>query len=196
MKLYGVTTHAIDQAVERLQKPREFAQQYINQLMQTAVHQGTTSTGRVFDHISSRTRLILDLKKDKIITVYSMDSEKPPKWYDGDISEVVANKPTLSNAIIEKARVVIQRELAKAKRQFTREYRLLTQQHAEINVEVAYLLLNHAKCKQPRTQALIQTRIDAMTADLQRTADALNNVKETYEHVRKDAESYIGGYAE
>jgi len=173
---YNPTVHAIERARQRFGIAEGQAKNWLNQLLATAVHVTTQPNGcHVYKHEGRNALIVVDDRRKTVVTI------KPP---------------VTENPILTKAKAVINRELAKAKRQFTREYRKLTQQHAEINVEVAYLLLNHAKCKQPQTQAIIQARIDAMKADLQRTADALTNVKETYENVRKDAESYIGGYAE
>jgi len=195
MKLYGVESHAIDQAVERLGRKREHAHHELNQLMQTARYQGDDGKGRIFDHLASRTRLILDRKKDKIITVYPMDSVKPTKWYDAIPTVAIEVKPksTGYNAIIEKARVVIQRELAKARRQFTTDTRKLTLFEAELGLDIARLTVNKAKCKAPHTKALLQERINELEIGRQAVAKQLQTVADRFEQMRKDAESYIGG---
>lgn len=182
MKLYGVTTHAIDRAVERLGRKREHAQHELNQLMQTAVFQGETGEGRIFDHYGSRTRLILALTKDKIVTVYSMDTQKDTE---------VTPKSSVTNAIIEKARVVINRELAKARRQFTTEARKLTLTEAELGVEIATLQLNKARAKNPNTQALIASRINDLKNVRQAVFAELVSVKERFEQMRKESENYL-----
>ncbi|HEX3072386.1 MAG TPA: hypothetical protein VHP30_02120 [Ignavibacteriales bacterium] len=184
MKKYAVTTHAIDRAVERLGRNRQYASNDLVQRMQTAVFQGEVAQGRIYDHLPSRTRLILDKTEDKIITVYSMDTQKETE---------VTPKQTPYNAIIEKARVVIKRELTKARRQFTTEKRKLTLSEAELGVEIAQLTLNKARAKNPLTQASIQAKIDELENGRQALLTQLNTVVSRFEQMRKDAESYIGG---
>lgn len=178
MKKYAVTTHAIERAVERLGRNRQYAGNDLVQRMQTAVFQGEVAQGRIFDHYASRTRLILAKTEDKIITVYSMDTEKPAK-------------STVYNAIIEKAREVITKEIAKARRQFTTESRKLTLVEAEIGFEIATLALNKARCKAPHTQATIQSRINELEAGRQAVFAELLTVRERFEQMRKDAEGYL-----
>ena len=177
MKKYAVTTHAINRAVERLGRNRQYASNDLVQRMQTAVFQGEVAQGRIFDHYASRTRLILDKTEDKIVTVYSMDTEKP--------------KVTVYNAIIEKARAVIGKEIAKARRQFTTESRKLTLAEAEIGFEIATLALNKARCKAPHTQATIQSRINELEAGRQAVFAELLTVRERFEQMRRDAEGYL-----
>lgn len=181
MKKYAVTTHAIERAVERLGRNRQHASNDLVQRMQTAVYQGEVSQGRIFDHYASRTRLILAKTEDTIITVYSMDVSKADE----------KAKPSVYNAIIEKARVVIGKEIAKARRQFTTESRKLTLTEAEIGFEIATLALNKARCKAPHTQATLQSRINELEQGRQAVFAELLTVRERFEQMRKDAEGYL-----
>jgi hypothetical protein len=177
MKKYAVTTHAIERAVERLGRNRQYAGNDLVQRMQTAVFQGEVAQGRIFDHYASRTRLILAKTEDKIITVYSMDTEKP--------------KPSAYNAIIEKARGLITKEIAKARRQFTTESRKLTLTEAEIGFEIATLALNKARARNPLTQASIEAKINELEAGRQAVFAELLTVRERFEQMRRDAEGYL-----
>ncbi len=187
MKFYAITDHAAEQAVNRLGQKPEHAKQTLLQRMQVARFQGETHDTRIFDHLKSRTRLILAKDKDVVITVYSLDSEKPEKDY--------GMKPKVKgyNAIIEKARVVIQRELAKARRQFTTEARKLTLTEAELGVEIAQLTLNKARAKNPLTQASIQSRINELEIGRQAVAKQLQTVADRFEQMRMESEQFIGG---
>lgn len=190
MKPYAISSHAIDMAVERLERKRAHAKNELIQLMQTARYQGESGEGRVFDHYASRTRLILADDTDKVITVYPMDSEKPAKYYDKP-KVAIEVKPNVYNAIIEKARQVITKEIAKARKQFTTESRKLVLTEAEIGVEIAQLALNKARARNPLTQASIATRINELEAGRQAVFAELIKVRDKFESMRKDAESYL-----
>ena len=179
MKPYRVTDHAIDRAVERLGKERCHARGYLQQLMQTAVYTGDSGKGRIFDHYKTRTRLVLDRTHDTVITVYSMDADKPSAL------------PIDNNAIISKARDVIKRELSKFRRQFTKETRSLTIECAELNVEIAQLTLNKARAKSPITQDYIQAKIFALQGRAAAINERLTEMADEYEQVCKQAESFI-----
>lgn len=100
-------------------------------------------------------------------------------------------KPSAYNAIIEKARVVIGKEIAKARKQFTTESRKLVLTEAEIGVEIAQLALNKARAKNPMTQASIATRINELENVRQSVFAELLTVKERFEQMRRDAEGYL-----
>lgn len=70
MVKYGVSTHATERAVERLNIPREHAAHHLNQLMETAVEIDHTGNGVAFEHPKTKTRLIVDKDKKMIITIY------------------------------------------------------------------------------------------------------------------------------
>lgn len=185
MKKYEITRHAVDQAVERLGKQRANASNDIQMLMQTAVYQGITGTGRVFDHHPSRTRMILAREIDRVITVYSMDSRKE------GTSE--GFRPLdVSNEILAAAHATIKRELTKARRRFTSEYRKLQIEQAELGVEIAQAHVNKARCKAPHTQALIQARIDATQEYYDAVQAKIDGLQTEYSRTKTEAQAFLG----
>lgn len=189
MKLYHVTQHAIERAVERLGRHQAHAKHELNQLMQRAVYVGSDGNGRIFDHYSSRTRLIVAKESDTIITVYSMD--QPIENINPVVTVSVTPKQTMSNAIIEKARAVIQRELAKSQRKYTAEYRALSLEQAELAVEIAQANVKKVRCKAPHTQALIQERIDSLQAYHQAIETKLNAIKAEHDRMTAEAMAFV-----
>lgn len=178
MKNYFPTNHAVDQAVERFGKSRQSARSWINTLMQTAYYQGTDNNGRIYDNQNQRVRMILDLKKDAVITLYSMDTEKPPKIYDVPFGDVIA--------------ATIRRELTKARRQFTANFRHLSEQLALKQIELGRLSLNKVRCKHPGTQAIIQRNIDEITAEFNDIAAKIAKEQAEYNRVKTEAQAFIG----
>lgn len=178
MRNYYPTKHAIEQAQERLGKDAEQAKNHLVQLMQTAAFQGIGSRGaRIYDHYKSRTRLVLAEKTDTIITVYPMDTDKgdaPVERVPIDsemtsipsIPEATETKPKLSqdNVFISAFQAIIKRELTKARRNYVREYRKLTEEIAVIGLEIAQLNLNKARAKSPVTQGHITDKVSEIHA--------------------------------
>lgn len=183
MKPYNVTQHAIERAVERLGKRKDYARNELVQLMQTAVYTGSTPQGRVFDHYKTRTRLVVCRDTDTIITVYSMDVPKE--------AESVAIV-TETNPLMQKARDYLAKELRKAKRQYTRESRKLAEQVALLNVEAARLALNHARCRQPLTRQAIQAKIDAIKAEAIAKEKQAEEMAEGLRKQAEDVRKYFG----
>lgn len=178
MRNYFATNHAVDNAVKSFGKKPQNARSWINQLMQTAYHQGTDANGRIYDNKNQRIRMVLDLQDDVVITLYSMDTEKPAKLYDVPFSDIVA--------------ATIKRELAKARRSFTKEFRKLAEQQALLQIEIGRLTLNKVRCKHPATQAIIQRNIDAVLMEFDVVGTKIAKESADYSRVKAEAQAFIG----
>lgn len=176
MKPYKVTKHAVDQAVDRFGWEREGADFRIKQLMQTAVYQGDDGKGRIFDHYRSRTRMILDRKDDRVITVYSMESGAP-----------VIETPTLSNAIA----AAVKRELSKAGREFKRQQRAIQSEVAALYADLAEELSKQARVYHPPTVERIQRKIDAINATIYRKQAEVAECEADYKRIEADAQRFV-----
>ncbi|WP_342468214.1 hypothetical protein NSS78_16365 [Bacillus sp. FSL W8-0920] len=149
MKQYRVSKHAEDRAVERLEYERHNAKSRLQQLMQTAVHVGTTKNKQgknceVRDHIKSRTRMILD--GDLIVTVYAMSEPLTT-------SQTELLPEELKDAIKRKSNTIIKNK--------NRSLRALKIAVAEKNLEIAHLKVNLAKAKAPKTIDAINEKLSA-----------------------------------
>lgn len=176
MKPYKVTKHAVEQAVDRF--GWEDAELRIKHLMQTAVYQGDVKGGKVYDHYNTRTRMILDSKRERVITVYSMDSVKPPKSYD---------HPTLSSAIA----ATVKRELAKAAREFKRQQRAITAEIAALHFELADALAKQARVYHPPTIEKIQRKADAINAKIHRKQSEIAEAEAEFAKLQTDAQRFV-----
>lgn len=189
MKPYNVTGHAIDRVVERFTIQREHAKNHLVSLMQTAVHQGTTGTGRVFDHYRTNTRLILSRDSDTVITVYTIDSEKD--LVTPVFPKAIPTFASVSNFIIDKARATIHREIAKARRQFTREFRSLSESQALIQIEIAELTLNKVRCRAPLTQLKIEEKISILLDSFDELGKSISRITTDFEKIKVEAEEFL-----
>lgn len=166
------TTHAKLRLTERFNIPEHQADSYVNQLRVNAVYKGeeTPSDGKialVYDHYKSGVRLLLDKKGSNVITVKRLDTVK----IDGDVLLV---KTAPRKLTIDRISAAIKRELSKMTTQLRREIRKLTEQQAQLNVSIAELTLNKIRCKAPHTQALIQSRIDAIITQVDSLAQEVD----------------------
>ncbi|MBS4195375.1 hypothetical protein [Lederbergia citri] len=176
MKMYRVTKHAIDRAVERLGVSAEYATNHLIQLMQTAYYNGSTphpngKRHKVFDHYKTRTRVIVS-EDDSIITVYKLPEE---------------NALTIPSFL----RPVVEREFRRVRREVTR----LTRRHEEaigkLTVEMGERIWARARAKNPNTREMIQAEIDEIQAKINGHLAAIEREQMRIE----DFEKVTGVYA-
>lgn len=187
MKRYNVTNHAVERVVERFGIRVTDARKHIEQILQTAVFQGTQVnekgvSARVFDHYKTRTRLLLDMNSDVVITAYPMDDRS-----NGPIPPV-----TSSSKFTDAITATVRREIAKARRTFTATTRTLSEQHALLQIEIGKLTLNKVRCKHPGTQAIIQRKIGAITTQMETLASDIERTESEYKALRAEAAALIG----
>lgn len=182
---YNPSVHAVERVRQYFGIMEENAKNFVNQLMTSAKYVTTQVDGKaVYKHDGKDVMIVVDTNRNVIVTVL-------PPHGEGNNTKPVAVKPSAYNAIIEKARETIKRELTKASRQFTTETRALAVFEAELGVDIARLTLNKAKCKAPHTKAMIQERINELEVGRQAVAKQLQTVAERFEQMRKDAEGYL-----
>jgi len=188
------TNHAIERALERLESPQKQMKSHISawlrQLMTTAIYVGDKSNGRgrIFDHPNTGTRLILDMKDDVIITVYGINDAEPTEDIKLSIDEIAKFS---ESTVMSKARATIKRELTKAKRQFTKEFRTLAERQALVQIEIAQLTLNKARAKNPKTQSLIQAQIDVTLGLFDEIGAALGELQSEFERTKREADAFL-----
>jgi uncharacterized small protein (DUF1192 family) len=186
------TNHAIERALERLKSPQEQAKtqvsNWLKTLMQTATYVGDKGNGRIFDHPNTRTRLVLDKNKDVIVTVYGMDDVEPSEEVTFSIEESAKHS---ESTVMSKVRATIRRELTKAQRQFTREFRTLAERQALVQIEIAQLTLNKARAKNPNTQARIQSNIDVALGLFDEIGSAISELQAEFERTKREAQAFL-----
>ncbi|MGE7843927.1 hypothetical protein ACQKNX_24475 [Lysinibacillus sp. NPDC093712] len=161
-----VSMHAIDRAKERLdvKGTNENVAHTLRQWYTRSVRKGRDGTGGIiFDNIAKDVRLILDETCQTVITTYRLST------VDDYVAQKLAPKLT-----VERISAAIKRELSRMTTQLRREIRKLTEQQAQLNVSIAELTLNKVRCKAPHTQALIQTRIDAIITQVDSLAQEVD----------------------
>lgn len=176
-----VTKHAIDRSIERLGFQRATADNNIRQLLAVAAFHGIGSSSKgpteIYLHRKTRTTIVISRKENCVVTVYRADEE-----------------PTQSKATITIDRIsaAIKRELSKMTTQLRREIRKLTEQQAQLNVNIAELNLNKVRCKAPHTQALIQTRIDAIITQVDDLAQEIDAKLTQIKNAEREVSEVVG----
>lgn len=156
-----ISEHAINRAVERLNCAREHAEHHIRQLLSCAAFhgEGANPQGKteVYVHHKTRTSIVVSRINREVITVYGPE-----------------DSPVTTKLTVGRLAYVMKRELRLLTTQLRREANRLIEQQAELNVRIAELALNKARCKAPHTRELIQTRIDEVTSHVTALAQEID----------------------
>lgn len=202
---YRPESHAIDRLLEFFGVKEIHAADFINDVMKSAEHVTTQTDGRRLFKNDGFPAMLVVAKDNGIVTVLpSPEIRRKVKrtgtpvttWVTarGNLKvttvKTVENSP--NNAIITAARVTIQRELTKARRIFTREYRTLKLEIAELGVEIAQASVNLVRCKHPGTQTIIQRKIDELQANSENLNEVLADKQSEYDRMRREAAEFIG----
>lgn len=179
MKLYNVSQHAIERAVERLGVAEQYAKNHLIQLMQSAAYQGDThakyGNTKVYCHFKTRTQLVVS-EDNTIVTVYKADEPKPPR----------------QTVFMEDIKRLVTRQFRKAEREYKSQFRALEINVAELGVEIAQLRLNFAKAKSPKVRESINKKIDEFNAQVSEIERSITELTDNFSRVKQDAEVYCG----
>ena len=180
---YNPTTHAVERIRERFGIMEEHAKNFVNQLMETALYVTTNPNGtKVYKHTGKDVMLAIDPKKNVVITILPPANEGERNKY----TKVIVN-----NVIVDKARATIQREIAKARRQFTKEFRSLSESQALIQIEIADLTLRKVRARNPKTQATIQAKIDVALTVFDEIGSAIGELQAEFAKVQREASEFL-----
>lgn len=184
------STHAKLRLTERFNIPPHQADSYVNQLRVNAVFKGEDNSpgGKVvlvYDHYKSGARLLVDQNGRTVITVKLLDAVK----IDGEILLV---KTAPKKITIDRISAAIKRELSRMTTQLRREIRKLTEQQAELNVNIAEMNLKKIRCKAPHTQALIQTRIDAIITQVEHLSQEVDAKLTQIKNAEREVSEVVG----
>lgn len=156
--------------------------------MQTAFYVGdlTNEYGKrvkAFDHIKSRTRLIVD--GIRVVTVYKMADPLAP----------VEDNPTASTPSItdlpDELKTVLKRKSDALIVRRNRELRTLTIQLAEKNLEIAQLELNRARARAHKIIAVIDAKIDVAKKEYAVINEKVNAIKSEIKSIEKGVAAYV-----
>lgn len=187
---YMPTVHAIERFREYYGVKEIYAIDFANELMADAHFIMSQPDGRrIYQNDEYDTMVALDPKVNRIITV--LPSAEKRKEIEAKATPTV-RKAIGNNAIIVAAHETIKRELAKARRNFTTEYRKLKIEQAELGVEIAQATVNKIRCKAPHTQELIQVRIDAAQEYYAVVGAKIEQVQAEYSRMKTEAQAFLG----
>lgn len=185
MTTYNPTVHAVQRIRERFGIMEVHAKNFVNQLMQTAIYVTTSKNGcKVYKHSGKDILLVIDPKDDIVVTVH-------PATYETKAEETTPLRMSVNNVIIAKARATINREITKARREFTREFRSLSESQALIQIEIAEMSLRKVRAKNPNTQAVIQAKIDVALDVFDEIGIAIGELKTEFTKVEREASEFL-----
>src|SRR5699024_7681934 len=175
---YGVTTHAVERIRQYFDVKEYDAQAELNDMMRRAKYVHTQPDGRLVYKDDVKDVMIVVSETDKkIITLL------PPKGKGDDNGGVVRAIHDKTNEFSKGLQTVLNRELRKAERLFTREFRKITEEIAVIGVEVAKLNWNKARARSPITQQQIADKVGELNREIERMADERKMLKKKYDEM-------------
>lgn len=183
---WNPTVHAIKRIKERCGIEETQAKAFVNQLMQHAKYITTNPNGTsVYKHDNRDIMMVVNPELNVVITIHSASQTE-----DGAPNEEqTQSKATIT---IDRISAAIKRELSKMTTQLRREIRKLTEQQAELNVNIAELTLNKIRCKAPHTQELIQTRIDAIITQVNEIAQEVDAKLTQIKNAEREVNEVVG----
>ena len=185
---WNPTVHAIKRIKERCGIEETQAKAFVNQLMQHAKYITTNPNGTsVYKHDNRDIMMVVNPELNVVITIHSATQTE-----DGAPNAESTQIKSKATITIDRISVAIKRELSKMTTQLRREIRKLTEQQAQLNVSAAELTLNKIRCKAPHTQALIQTRIDAIITQVDEIAQEVDAKLTQIKNAEREVGEVIG----
>lgn len=179
------TVHAVRRIKERCGVEEVHATNFVNQLMQTAKYVTTQGKRLVYLHEGRGVMIVVNAEEGVIITVHPAES---PKETNAESTQIKSEK----TITIDRISAAIKRELSRMTTQLRREIRKLTEQQAQLNVNIAELALNKVRCKAPHTKALIQTRIDAIITQVDEIAQEVDAKLTQIKKAEREVSEVVG----
>lgn len=178
MKVFNPSVHSVERVRERFGILEENAKQFVNELMATAKYVTTQPDGKVVYKNSDRdTMIVVDERSNTIVTVL------PPAHIKHQIKS--------NNAFYKNICTTVEREVAKYKRRFTKEFRALAEQQALVQLEIAQLTLNKVRCKAPHTRDKIQENIDMYLEKFDHLGTQLTVITNEFERIKAEANEVL-----
>ena len=183
---YSVHPHAVKRAKERLELKGTVDNTLVQYMVKAVRGAKTPQGGVIYDNYAKNARLIVDEAAHEIKTVYRLDTIK----VEGN--EMIVRVMDGMNITVDRIATAIKRELSRMTTQINREVRKLTEQAATIQVEIAQLHVNKIRCKHPKTQSLIQTRIDELSAKVDDLAKVIDGKLTQMQTAKVEVEAVVG----
>ena len=175
------TKHAIERIIERLNQPEFNAENYVRQLLATATYMGESTNYRsktdIYSHKKTGVTIVVSQCEDAVITVYKAEEQA---------------QPSTAAITIDRIASAVKREFKRMTTQYQREIRKMTEQKAELGVQVAELTLNKIRCYHPPTQALIQSRIDEAKSQITQLANDIDAKLTQISEAEKEVRAVVG----
>lgn len=176
---YKPTVHAVERIRQYFDVMEDEAKRFINGAMRNAKYVTTQRDGKiVYKTEELDAMVVVDDKTDVIITVL------PPSGKGKRNNSEPSFAITKDNEFMESFQTAFKREVAKAKRLYTKEFRRMTEELAIIGLDIAQLTLNKARARSPITQDQITEKIRAMQTERERLSNERKRLDMQYKAMR------------
>jgi hypothetical protein len=165
MKKYTARPHAVDRALLRFGISTENAENWFNQLMQTARLIGKDGKREVYDHKGKR----IIIEGSEVVTVIN-----------------VADLPFAS-----KIASIVEKELKKAQRALAKREKELSIKIAEVAVEQATLKLSYLKAKTVSAKKKIEAKLTPVDEQVRLLRLELERERDAYKSLEIQSHGYM-----
>lgn len=186
---YKPSVHAVERLREYFGVKEIHAVDFVNDLMRDAQYVLTQDSGRLLYKNEEHDVMVVIGPHDKSIITVLPSQEKRKEIEQGE-QETPKIAPS-DNVFLTTFRTTIKRELAKARRQFVREYRKLTEDIAVIGIEIAQLNLNKARARSPITQEQIASKISEIHAEQTKLAEQRKQLEAQFSAMKSEVSGLI-----
>lgn len=162
---YNPSVHAVERIREYFGILEDSAKTFINETLRKAKYVTTQQDGNlVYKCDDKDAMIVVNAKSNIVITILPPNGKG--KHNSGIVkTEVKTVYSAEGNEFLSSFQATVKRELSKARRQFTRESRYLTESIAVLGLEIAQLTLNKARARSPVTQKHITKKVTLLSSE-------------------------------
>lgn len=185
---WNPTVHAVRRIKERCGIDETQAKSFINQIMASAKYVTTQPDGNtVYKHENRDIMIVVDTAKSTVITIHS--ATQTPTGAPSDIAEQPKSAASIT---VDRIANAVKREFKRMQTEVSREVRKLSEQVAIMHAEAAQLNVNKIRCRNPKTQTLIQARIDEILNKSEEIAKVIDVKLTEIERAKNEVQAVAG----
>lgn len=194
---YKPTVHAIERFREYFGTKEIHAVDFANEFMRKSQYVVTQSDGRKIYKNEDYDAMIVVADDNAIVTVLPPAGKGERNKSVTAVKEVLPEEPEVkpadikNNEFLASFQATVKRELAKAQRQFTREYRKLTEEIAIVGIDIAQLALNRARARSPITQKQITEKISEIHAEQTKLAEQRKQLEAQFKAMKSEVSGFV-----
>lgn len=187
---WNPTVHAVRRIKERCGIDETQAKSFINQIMASAKYITTQGNRLVYLHEKRNLMVVVNPEEGAVITVHPAEDERQAETLA--VEQTQAQPKQALSITVDRIANAVKREFKRMQTEVTREVRKLSEQVAIMHAEAAQLNVNKIRCRNPRTQTLIQARIDEILNKSEELAKVIDVKLTEIERAKDEVGAVIG----